>query len=906
MPSAIANTSPIKTEPEHRYTAEILETLLKIVSGILRADSPQAIAEIALEHMENIIPSSMSTIMLFHASYEEVVMLAGRHTQRKPGDTLPASRVEVEARKRGEAQVIGDIAALPQKTIGLNSVLAIGGRSLLSVPLLAQGDLIGTLSLIHTRPNVYSEQDVQIARQVGNSVAVAIYNARLLAKEIKARREAETLREAAAFLNTSLDQEKLLDQILAQLERVLPFDRATIFLQNEEGGFAIANHRGRELQLPELFPMIEKIPVNILKIIDDRLPIIIPDTRSDPNWVVFPGGEFIHCWMGVPLVTKDSFVGLLMLDKQETYFYSEQDASLALAFANHAAVAIENATLLDKERNARKEAETLREVAGSMNANLEQQDLLSLILTLLMRVLSYHSATILLFENGSLVPVAQHGFSVPINEIIPKLEQLPPNLIRLSHDHQPQIIPDTRKDPEWITYPGTEYIRSWIGVPLLVREEFIGLLMLDYAEPNYYQDHDAAVALAFANHAAAAIENARLYHEIRQYAAILEKSVAERTRELRALYKITAIMSQHLELKPTLDEIVAVVSETLGIKAVSIQIIDQSRSILVLAAYRHLAPLMIETLHEMPLSDPVIERILKRREATLYVDPSSAPELAAMPVSEFTTYSVVSPIRVKGKNLGILAVVYHQAKEPTPEDLALLTSIADHVGVAIENARLRQQSKEIAVLQERERLARDLHDSATQSLFSLTLFAAAAREYLHNKQLESVEKQLGELEETAVQTHRDMRLLLYELQPTILEEKGLEESLRQRIQMVELRSGIRGQVTAKLSANIPSSIEQVLFHVANEALNNILKHSGANSVTISIMTDETQAKMMINDNGQGFALDDASFTAGFGLEGMRRRVEELGGTFHQGSRPNSGTTLMIQIPLRPSKAAGEQ
>ncbi len=865
MPSAIAKTSPIKTEPEHLYTAEILETLLKIESGILRADSPRSIAEIALEHLERIIPSSMSTIMLFRSSYEEVVMLAGRQTRRKPGDTMPAAPTEVEARKRGEAQVIGDIAALSQKTIGLNSVLDLGGRSLLSVPLIVQGELLGTLTLIDASPNVYSEHHVQIARQVGNSVAVAIHNAHLLAKEIKARREAETLRKAAAFLNTSLDQDKLLDKILAQLELVLPFDRATIFLHHEDGGLAIANHRGRDLHMPELFPMIEEIPANILKIIAEKQPLIIPDTRSDPNWVVFPGGEFIHCWMGVPLLTKDSFIGMLMLDKQETYFYSEQDASLAMAFANHAAVAIENARLLEKERNARREAETLREVAGSMNASLEQEDFLSLVLDLLKRVLTYDFATILLLENDSLIPVAIQGITVPRKEINSKPEQLPPNLVRLSIDHQPQIIRDVREEPEWVTYPGTEFIRSWIGVPLLVKKEFIGLLMLAYAKPDFYKDHDAAVALAFANHAATSIENARLYREIRQYTAVLETRVAERTRELDALYKITAVMSQHLDLKATLDKIVAEISEALEIKTVSIQVIDQPHQILRLAAYKFLTPMMLDYLRERPITDPLVERILKRREATLYLDPSSEPELADMPVSKSSSYGVVSPIRAKGKNLGILAVAYYQEGEPTREDLALLTSIADHIGVAIENAHLRQQSEQLAVMQERERLARDLHDSATQSLFTLTLFAAAAREHLNNEQTESAAKQLVELEETAIQTHRDMRLLIYELRPTVLQEKGLEESLRQRIQMVELRSGIRGQVTVSLSVEIPFSIEQVLFHVANEALNNTLKHSGADTVMINIMSDDTQVTMRIKDNGQGFAMDNPDFTAGFGL-----------------------------------------
>ena len=728
-----------EAERELQRTAERLEALHQIESGILQAESPQAIAEVALQHMERIIPSTSSAVALYQSSYAENVMLAGRNLHLKPGATTPAAPDQVEARKRGEALVIRDIAALPTKTTGMQFVLELGGRSLLSIPLLAQGELIGTITLIDARPNAFSEQDVRITRQVGNSVAIAIHNARLL----------------------------------------------------------------------------------------------------------------------------------------------------------------------EMEKNARREAETLREVAASINASLEQEELLSLILTQLKRVLHFDSASILLSQQGSFGVVAHQGILVQAAGAYKQAERLPPNLVRLSLEKQPQIISDTRDDPDWVVYPGGEFIRCWLGVPLMVKEELIGLLILDNSEPNFYTAQDSEVALAFANQAAVAIENANLYREIRQYTEVLETRVAERTRELGALYEITAVSNHHLELKVTLDKIVAVISEALQIRTVSIQIIDQSRSILRLAAYKYLSPMMIEYLREQPVTNPLMERILERRGATLYVDPSSTSELTDMPVSEFSSYSIVSPIRAKGKNLGILAIAYYRQEEPTREDLALLASIADHIGVAIENAQLRQHSEQLAVLEERERLARDLHDSATQSLFSLTLFAAAAREHLSSGQLESVQKQLVELEETAVQTHKEMRLLLYELRSTVLEEEGLVKALQRRMQMVEVRSGIRGQINAKLSSKLPVSVEQVLFRVANEALNNTLKHSGADTVIIDITTDNSHVSMKIRDNGHGFATDDENFYAGMGMDNMRQRVEKLGGTFYYESQPNSGTDIVVHVPLVSEDSPGD-
>jgi signal transduction histidine kinase len=241
---------------------------------------------------------------------------------------------------------------------------------------------------------------------------------------------------------------------------------------------------------------------------------------------------------------------------------------------------------------------------------------------------------------------------------------------------------------------------------------------------------------------------------------------------------------------------------------------------------------------------------------------------------------------------------YDGLETPTREDLAIISSIADHIGVSIENERLRRQSEQLAVLEERDRLSRDLHDSATQSLFSLTLFAAAAREYLQNGQLDLVNSQLEELQETAVQTHKEMRLLIYELRPKILEDLGLEEALRQRMQLVEFRSGVQSKINADLSATLPIPVQEVLFQVANEALNNTLKHSGADFVSIDIQMDNGQVDMRIKDNGLGFSTDDTDFSAGLGLDIMRERIQAMNGTFHYDSQPHLGTTIKASIPLQ--------
>ncbi len=733
MSSEANFTSRITLEQELLRTAEHLETLLKIETGILRAESPRAVADVALEHLDRIIPCTASSVTLFQSSHTEAVVLAGRNTGVDPDLVTPAAPEQVKARKRGEALIIGDTAALLEPSAGMKLVTKMGGRSLLSIPMLAQGELIGNLTLIDTMPDTFTEKDVQITQQVGNSVAIAIHNAQLLEKEKKTRREAETLREVAASFSASLSQKSLLDLILSRLERVLPFESATIFLLEGDTRLTLAAHRGRDLEAPPYFALTDVMPPNITKALVSLQPLIIPDTELDPDWVDYPGGEFILCWLGVPLFTKENLIGLLMLDKNES---------------------------------------------------------------------------------------------------------------------------------------------------------------------NFYTDNDAVLALAFANQAAIAIENTQLYDEVRQYTEVLETRVRERTRELGALYEVTAIISQHQELEDTLDRVLSVISRALTCNIVAIQSIDEGGSTLSLLAHKGFSSSMVAYMQELSLNQlPIIRKILEQGEALIYSISQTDADLTDVPLPKLITFGVGTPIRVNEKDIGILGIASAQEEPPTEEDLALLTSIADHVGVAIENSRLRQQSKQLAVLEERERLARDLHDSATQSLFTLTLFAAAAREHLNCGELESINQQLIDLQETAVQTHKEMRLLLYELRPALLEEKGLEKALQQRMQLVEFRGGIRGQIEAHLAQKLPFSIEEVLFQVASEALNNTLKHSSADMVKIAISSDEVHVNMRIEDNGQGFSSHDENFSPGMGIDNMRRSVQQMGGTLRYEQQTDRGTIMVTYIPL---------
>jgi len=199
-----------------------------------------------------------------------------------------------------------------------------------------------------------------------------------------------------------------------------------------------------------------------------------------------------------------------------------------------------------------------------------------------------------------------------------------------------------------------------------------------------------------------------------------------------------------------------------------------------------------------------------------------------------------------------------------------------------------------ALLEERQRLARELHDSVTQSLYSLTLLAEAGRRMAAAGDLNRVEQYVGRLGETAQQALKEMRLLVYQLRPLALEAEGLAGALQHRLDAVEKRGGVQARLVVEGLVQLPARVEEALFRIAQEALNNALKHAAASAVTVTLCGGDGLVGLEISDNGQGF--DSALASAGgLGLTSMRERVEQLGGAFELQTEPGGGTTVRVRL-----------
>jgi PAS domain S-box-containing protein len=220
-----------------------------------------------------------------------------------------------------------------------------------------------------------------------------------------------------------------------------------------------------------------------------------------------------------------------------------------------------------------------------------------------------------------------------------------------------------------------------------------------------------------------------------------------------------------------------------------------------------------------------------------------------------------------------------------------------HEKLADEIVKRKNLAKEAAVLAERSRLARELHDSVSQSLYSVSLIAETARHLAGEGDLQNTLASLSELNKTVQQTLKEMRLLIYNLRPEILKKEGFKKAIQQRLDAVESRSGIKGGLIIEGEiTNLSEFEEDSFYRIIQEALNNILKHSSATTITLKVRIKNDKAEIEIEDDGIGFTADAVSEKGGMGLVNIRERAENLGGDFSFKSSPGKGTLLKVTVP----------
>jgi signal transduction histidine kinase/PAS domain-containing protein len=377
--------------------------------------------------------------------------------------------------------------------------------------------------------------------------------------------------------------------------------------------------------------------------------------------------------------------------------------------------------------------------------------------------------------------------------------------------------------------------------------------------------------------------------ELRHMQQELAIALVDRTRQLSALFDMVLVGGQSLGLPDLLDRSLDKVMTTLGGCAICLHEWNAAAAELCLLAERGFDAAARRSAERWP-GDQLDSMDAPR--AVFDLDEAIAPGYAQLPGCHAYLGAL---ILVNGRRSGLLSLWWTQAHAIQIEDIALFSTMADQIGIILENARLRQRIERNAAQQERRRLARDLHDSVAQSLHSLVLFADTIQCRMALGQTSQWQPLMGDLAESARQALKEMRLLLYEMRLPDQDSLPLVEALRLRLGSVEQRAGLCASLEVDDGAAWPAECEGDLYAVATEALNNALKHARASRVAVRLGELPEGVELSVEDDGCGF--DPQHPTAGgHGLHSMAERAGHVNGSLIIRSASGRGTRVALRIP----------
>jgi signal transduction histidine kinase len=399
----------------------------------------------------------------------------------------------------------------------------------------------------------------------------------------------------------------------------------------------------------------------------------------------------------------------------------------------------------------------------------------------------------------------------------------------------------------------------------------------------------------------------------KQIMDLLRAEIAERERVTAALARKNAELSVELQRRLAESESFNHVLVSLLQKTVLDQVLDivcaeaqgllgaTGSAVLLLTdqawlEVKHRLGKPMAAVEPVPVDGSLAGQVVRQGEPVLVNDPALLAQAQVYQWPSDLTALLTVPLHVKGGVIGVLDVV-NKSGGFTEADVPVLSVFANQAAMVIEHARLQEQAEQLAVLGERQRLARELHDSVTQSLFSVSLYADAATRALVAGKQDTAADYLRELREIANEGMRDMRLLIFQLHPPVLETEGLVTALQARLAAVEGRAGLQTELRVEGERRLPIAIESELYWIAQEALNNVRKHAAAQNVVVRLRYTDSTITLEVLDDGVGFDPQAVPPEARGGMRTMAERTASIGGKLTYGSTPSDGTQLKVEVTL---------
>ncbi len=408
-------------------------------------------------------------------------------------------------------------------------------RSAISAPLVARERVVGVLTLVHPEVDHYSKDDLTLLKVIADQASFAVENARLFTAEQERRRFALTLQEIARTISSTLEPPLVFSEVLSQLERVVGYDSASIFLLEDDHLHLVAA-RGFEdneavvgLTLPVESTMLGST------ILNTGTPLLVEDVQNEPGWVKdheLPGSAEIHGWIGAPMIVRDRVVGVLNVDSHKIGAYGPAEVDVVSSFADHAATAVANAQLFADSQRKLEAMVSLAESSRVVTASLDLDEVLQRILSQTMHTLDVEAASLALIDVEAdcleFKVASGEGASEVIGYRLPIGKGIA-GWVAETGEHA--VVPNVQDDPRFHT--GVDELtgfetRVLACVPIRVQEETIGVLEAINPKSGEFTPELVELLLGIAGLAGTAIAHAQLFADTKaarqRYAGLFDSS----------------------------------------------------------------------------------------------------------------------------------------------------------------------------------------------------------------------------------------------------------------------------------------------------------------------------------------------------------------------------------------------
>ncbi len=774
------------------------------------------------------------------------------------------------------------------------------------VPISAGGDTIGVLNVGLPDSAQPTAEEREIVDLLASHAAVAIGNARLFAESETRRRTAEALAEIWRFLSETFDVAALGQRIADVVLRALRV-RAAVLYRLVPGSSGDLEVIGRSGEAERFLGFVIPPGHGVVGLaVDRRQPVVTPDIRVDSRVRARPGMRVGHALcpsvLSLPLVVKGRVAGGLTVGDVLGRVYTEEDLSLAQTFADQAAVALENARLFEETERRRRESSALGGVSQILAQSLHSGNVARRIVDCVRDLMGLLAASAYTVdpESGMLEEIACAGRS-PFQDRPPQHRRGIGAIGLAVAERRAVVSNDVLTDPrlryseEARAVIERSRMRSVLAVPLIVKDQVIGALGLVDTAGRVFTTDDVQLAQAFADQAAVALENARLYAE------------AERRRvEAETLAGVVRTISATLDLDAILRHVAAAGRELCASDITHILLRDaDSDTMFDRYGVGHCST---------PEDWPHIERGKGAggtawstgrpyRTSDRLGDPRICRDYSEQVAREGVVTTLVVPIWIGGQVEGLLYVSNRTPRPFTDRDEAVLSRLADHAAIAIQNAtlfsRLQGLSGRLMEVQEAERrhLARELHDEIGQLLTGLRLTLD-----LPEPPSAPVRERLGQARILVEELLDRIRALSLDLRPSILDDLGLLPALLGHVERYTSQTKIRVHLEhSGLDRRFPPETETAAYRIVQEALTNVARHGRVDEVTVRLWATDETLGVQVEDHGEGFdprLVLEAGRSGG--LAGLRERAALLNGHLTVETEPGRGVRLTAEVPLNGS------